>query len=200
VYTTSQFYALDLTAPLSCPTNGAISCGQIGTGPPGIYYHDNIACRGSFQFGNNLSIPMQSAQVDTRSLGNLQTRNSNAVDCLIHAAVDGANQGQDTFTTGQPVAITGGSNNPDPALRRVIIHRSDSIVTAPVFNCPTVGTCDGTGAAQLQIVGFLQLAILEVNGGDINAVILNAAGTDPASTGAPITGAGSSPVPVRLIQ
>jgi hypothetical protein len=195
----SQFYALDLPAPLSCPTNGAISCGQIGTGPPGIFYHDNIACNGSFQFGNNQSIPMPSARVDTRSLGNLQTRTSNAVDCLIHAIADGAGQGQDIFTTGQPVTITGGPNNPDPALRVVKIHRSDSIVTAPVFNCPP-GTCDGTGAAQLQIVGFLQLAILEVNGGNINAVILNAAGTDPGSTGTPITGAGSSPVPVRLIQ
>jgi len=198
VYTTSQFYALDLPAPLSCPNNAAISCSQIGTGPPGLYYHDNIACSGSFEFGNNQSIPMPSAQVDSRSLGPLQTRTSDGVRCLIHA--DGAGQGQDTFATGPPVTITGGSNNPDPALRGVSIHRSDSIVTAPVFNCPTAGTCDGTGAMQLQIIGFLQLAILEVNGGNINAVILNAAGTDPASTGTPVTGAGASPVPVRLIQ
>jgi len=55
---------------------------------------------------------------------------------------------------------------------------------------------------QLQIVGFLQLAIQDVTGGGgkIDAVILNAAGTDPASTGTPVTGAGPSPVPVRLIQ
>jgi hypothetical protein len=99
------------------------------------------------------------------------------------------------------VTITGGSNNPDPALRGASIHRSDSVVTAPVFNCPAVGTCDGTGAAPLQIVGYLQLGIRDFNGGgNIEAVILNAAGTDPASTGTPITGAGSSPVPVRLIQ
>jgi hypothetical protein len=197
---TAQFYALDLPAPLSCPTNGAISCSQIGTGPSGIYYHDNIACRGSFEFGNNQSIPMPSAQVDARSVGNLHARTSAGVQCLIHAAGDGPDQGQDTFTTGLPMTITGGFNNPDPALRGVTINRSDSIVTAPVFNCPTVGTCDGTGATQLQIVGFLQLAIQEVNGGDIKAVILNAAGTDPASAGTPITGAGPSPVPVRLIQ
>jgi hypothetical protein len=196
----TQFYALDLPAPLSCPNNGAISCSQIGTGPPGLYYHDNIACSGSFQFGNNQSIPMPSAQVDTRSVGNLQARTSNGVQCLIHAAGNGPGQGQDSFTTGLPITITGGSNNPDPALRGVIIHRSDSVVTAPVFNCPAVGTCDGTGAVQLQIVGFLQLAIQEVNGGDITAMVLNAAGTDPASTGTPVTGAGPSPVPVRLIQ
>ena len=198
---TAQFFALDLPAPLSCPTNGAISCSQVGTGPPGIYYHDNIACSGSFVFGNNQSIPMTSAQVDTRSVGTLQARTSAGVQCLIHAAGSGLLQGQDTFTTGLPVTITGGSNNPDPALRGVRIHRSDSVVTAPVFNCPTVGPCDGTGAMQLQIVGFLQLAIQDVTGGgNIDAVILNAAGTDPASTGTPVIGAGPSPVPVRLIQ
>jgi Flp pilus assembly protein TadG len=198
----TQFYALDLPAPLSCPTNGAISCSQIGTGPPGIYYHDNIACSGSLEFGNNQSIPMASAQVDTRSFGTLQSRTSDGVQCLIHAGGNGLGQGQDIFTTaGPPVTITGGSNNPDPALRGASIHRSDSVVTAPVFNCPAVGTCDGTGAAPLQIVGYLQLGIRDFNGGgNIEAVILNAAGTDPASTGTPITGAGSSPVPVRLIQ
>jgi hypothetical protein len=197
VYTTSQFYALDLPAPLSCPNNGATSCNQVGTGSPGIYYHDNIACNGSFQFGNNQSIPMPSAQVDSRSLGNLQTRTLDGVQCLIH---ESGGLGQDIFTTGLPVTIKGGLNNPDPTLRNVSIHRSDSIVTAPVFNCPTGVPCDGTGAAQLQIVGFLQLAIVDVNGGNINAVILNAAGTDPGSTGTPISGAGPSPVPVRLIQ
>lgn len=199
---TAQFFALDLPAPLSCPTNGAISCNQIGTGPPGIYYHDNIACSGSFEFGNNQSIPRASARVDTRSFGNLQSRTSAGVQCLIHAAGSGLGQGQDTFTTtGPPVTITGGSNNPDPALRGISIHRSASVVTAPVFNCPAVGTCDGTGTAQLQIVGYLQLGIRDITGGgNIEAVILNAAGTDPASTGTPVTGAGSSPVPVRLIQ
>lgn len=197
---TAQFFALDLPAPASCPNNGAISCGQIGTGPPGLYYHDNIACNGSFQFGNNQSIPMPSVQVDTRSAGNLQTRTSDGVQCLIHASGPGTGQGQDTFIYGPPLTITGGSNNPDPNLRGVSIHRSDSIVTAPVFNC--AGTCDGTGAVQLQIVGFLQLAIQDVTagGGSIDALVLNAAGTDPASTGTPVTGTGSSPVPVRLIQ
>jgi hypothetical protein len=201
---TAQFYALDLPAPASCPSNGAISCNQIGTGPPGLNYHDNIACSGSFQFGNNQSIPMPSAQVDTRSMGNLQARTTPGVQCLIHAAGPDLDQGQDSFATGPtgpPVTITGGSNNPDPALRGVIIHRSDSVVTAPVFNCPTAVACDGSGAMQLQIVGFLQLAIRDVTAaGDIEAIILNAAGTDPASTGTPVTGAGHSPVPVRLIQ
>src|SRR5205814_1495833 len=134
--------------------------------------------------------------------GTLRVRTRDGVQCLIHAAMPGLDQGQDTFPpTGLPVTITGGLNNPDPALRGVIIHRSDSVVTAPVFNCPTAGACDGTGAMQLQIVGFLQLAIRDVTAtGDIEAVILNAAGTDPASTGTPVIGTGQSPLPVRLIQ
>src|SRR5437868_4755875 len=199
---TAEFYAIDPPAPLSCPSNSALSCNQIGTGPPGIFYHDNIACTGSFNFANGQSIPMASVQVDTRSKGNLQSRTVSGTQCLIHAAGSGLGQGQDTFTTGLPVTITGGTNNPNPALRGVSgIHRSDSVITAPVFNCPAVGPCDGTGAVQLQIVGFLQLGILDITAaGDINAVILNAAGIDPTSTGTPVTGAGSSPVPVRLIH
>ena len=198
---TAEFYAIDPPAPLVCPSNAAVSCNQIGTGPPGVFYHDNIACTGSFKFGNNQSIgPGQPIQIDGRSLGTLHTRTVNGTQCLIHAGASGVGQGQDSFTTGLPVVITGGSNNPNANLRNVIgIHRSDSVVTAPVFNCPPAGACDDT--AQLEIVGFLELGIQEVTAaGDINAVILNAAGLDPASQPPSITGSGLSPIPVRLIQ
>jgi len=123
---------------------------------------------------------------------------------LIHASSTGLVQGQDSFTTlGPPVTITGGSNNPNASLRLVNgIHRSDSVVTVPVFNCPS-GGCNGT-LQQLPIAGILQLGILDVtpsltdaSAGDIEAVILNAAGLDPASTGTPINGAGTA---VRLIH
>jgi len=97
-----------------------------------------------------------------------------------------------------PVAIDGGFNNPKPLMRLATnISRSDSVVTVPVFNCP-VGVCDGT--AQLPIVGFLQLGIQSVASGDISVVVLNVAGCDPNNPGLPISGAGVSPVPVRLIQ
>jgi hypothetical protein len=47
----------------------------------------------------------------------------------------------------------------------------------------------------------LQIGIQDVNPtGDIDAVILNAAALDPASTGTTIVGAGTSPVAVRLIH
>jgi Flp pilus assembly protein TadG len=205
-----QFYALDGPAPQSCPSNGAVSCNQIGTGPPNLNYHDNIACTGSFKFGNNQSIPISGGpglppvQVDTRSLGTLQVRTRDGTLCLIHADNPGLDMGQDSFTqVTLPLTITGGYNNPDPALASVSgIQRSDSVVTAPVFNCPAApATCDGTGASPLQIVGFLQLGIQDVTGsGDIHAVILNAAGTSPTGVTPPITGAGTSPIPVRLIQ
>ena len=202
-----QFYALDGPAPQTCPSNGAVSCNQIGTGPPNLNYHDNIACTGSFKFGNNQSIPMAGSppvQVDTRSLGTLQVRTRDGTLCLIHADSPGPGMGQDSFTqVTLPLTITGGYNNPDAALANVSgIHRSDSVVTAPVFNCPAApATCDGTGVSSLQIVGFLQLGIQDVTAtGDIHAVILNAAGTSPTGVTPAITGAGTSPVPVRLIQ
>jgi hypothetical protein len=150
--------------------------------------------------------------VDTRSPGNLPARTIAGTECLIHAGGTGP-AGQDIFMTPvppAPVTITGGLNNPNVSLRSVnSIHRSDSVVTVPVFDCHSVVTCDGTGAAPLPIVGFLQLGIVDINTVTnacsptlpcIDAVILNAAGLDPASTGTPITGAGTSPVPVRLIH
>ena len=80
-----------------------------------------------------------------------------------------------------------------------VIPAKVAVVTVPVFNCPAVGACDGT--AQLPIVGFLQLGIqYYIVTGDISVVVLNVAGCDPSNTGFPISGAGTSPVPVRLIR
>jgi len=195
------FYAIDPPAPVSCPSSSAVSCNQIGTGPPGLYYHDNIACRGTAHFTCGQIIgPGQPIQVDTRSIGNLIARTDPGTQCLIHANAPGPAQGQDTFTTGAlPVTIAGGSNNPNSSLRLASsISRSDSVVTVPVFNCPAIGACDGT--AQLPIVGFLQLGIQSVVAGDISVVVLNVAGCDPSNPGVPISGAGISPVPVRLTR
>ena len=64
---------------------------------------------------------------------------------------------------------------------------------SPPLNC----------SQQLQIIGFLQLGIQYVNvspSGDITAVILNAAGSNPGNSGNAINGGGVSPIPVRLIQ
>jgi hypothetical protein len=195
------FYAIDPPAPVSCPSPSAVSCNQIGTGPPGLFYHDNIACRGTAHFAcGQLIGPGQPIQVDTRSQGNLIARTDPGTQCLIHANAPGPAQGQDTFTTtGPPVTIGGGSNNPNALLRTAAsISRSDSVVTVPVFNCPAGLTCNGT--VDLQIAGFLQLGIQSVAVGDISAVLLNVAGCNPSNAGTPISGAGISPVPVRLTR
>jgi len=196
------FYAIDAPAPVSCPSSSAVSCNQIGTGPPGLFYHDNIACRGTAHFSCGQPIgPGRPIQVDTRSLGSLHPRTDAGTECLIHANGSDLTQGQDTFTaTGPPVTIGGGSNNPNSLMRLASsISRSDSVVTVPVFNCPAGPTCNGT--VDLQIAGFLQVGIQSVpTPGDISAVVLNIAGCDPSNPGVSISGAGTSPVPVRLIR
>ncbi len=103
------------------------------------------------------------------------------------------------------MTITGGYNNPNPDLRNAAsISRSDSVVTVPVYNgaIPSLNLCPSTTCNQTaQIVGFLQLGIQYVdNSGNLNAVILNAAGVNPANSGNPVSGGGVSPIPVRLIQ
>ena len=205
----SQFYALDGPEPNYCPSHGAVSCSGIGTGPPGIFYHDNIACSNTaFQYSCGQQIgPGQSVRVDTRSLGTLQVRTEAGTECLIHASsASQVNSGQDMFSGGTPpVIITGGANNPNLALQGITnISRSDSVVTVPVYNGGDLG-CSSSGCTNTAtVIGFLQLGIQSVypNAGTValNAVILNASGCNPANTGTPVVGGAVSPVPVRLIQ
>jgi hypothetical protein len=182
-----QFCALDGPAPIACPSTNAVSCTQIAS----TVYHDNIACENGFNFTNGQTIgPGQAFQLDTRPLGPIAAETTAGTECLIHASGSGpANTGQDSFVG---TTITGGSNNPNPALQGVSnISRSDSVITVPVIGAGT----------PLPIVGFLQLGINYVDGlGNIDTVVLNTAQLDPASIGTPITGAGTSPVTVRLIH
>ena len=203
-----QYHYYPINIPISppapvCPSPGAVSCG--GGGAPGADYHDNIACSGTFQFSCGQQIgPSQSITVDTDPPGQVKT--SPGTQCLIHAQSNGLGSGQDIFNPGAPVTITGGDNNPNTALRNVAsISRSDSVITVPVYDviggatedlCPS-GICSVTGT----VVGFLQLGIESVDSaGDLNAVILNAAGCNPTNSGTPVSGGGVSPIPVRLIQ
>ena len=178
-----DFYALDGPAPVACPSTSAVSCTQIGTGNPNTNYHDNIACENGNNFGNGQFIgPGQTFQLDNRPLGNLQARTRAGTECLIHASGASQGQGQDGFNG---CTIIGGANNPNPALQLVSnISRSDSVVTVPVFDLPAGGW---NPTAQLPIKGLLQLGIVDVmpGGAGIDAVILNVACLDPASTGTP---------------
>jgi Putative Flp pilus-assembly TadE/G-like len=201
----NQFYALDPPQPNLCPSNSAVQCNNIGTGPPGIFYHDNIACSNTaFRYSCGQQIgPGQPVLVDARVLGNLKTRTEQGTQCLIHSFSTYLNQGQDVINAGPPITIDGGANNPNPALHVTNISRSDSVVTVPVYAgsnlCPG-GTCNVTAT----VMGFLQLGIQDVSPpgqqGAIQAVIMNASACNPANTGAPVTGGALSAIPVRLIH
>jgi Tfp pilus assembly protein PilE len=200
----SQFYALNPPAPNYCPSNGALNCNQIGTGPPNVFYHDNIACSNTaFQYSCGQQISDGGpVKIDVRPAGSIQVRTQAGVECLIHANSAGPFQGQDTINAGTPVTIDGGTNNPNAALQGATnISRSDSVVTVPVYGGGDPG-CSSSGCTNtLTVIGFLQLGIQDVDAtGNIDAVILNASGCNPANTGTPVAGGAVTPIPVRLIH
>jgi len=188
-----QFCAIDGPAPIACPSSNAISCTQVGTGGLGNYL-DNIACENGSTFTNGQTIgPGQTFQQDPGPVGPGTAVIQDTVfgtQCLIHSS---GGTGQDILTPTVPVTIAGGSYNPNSALQGVSnISRSDSVVTVPTFN---------TSGSSFAIGGFLQLGIRDVNSdGTIDTLVLNVVHWDPTSTGTPITGAGTSPVTVRLIH
>jgi hypothetical protein len=203
------YYALDLTPQATdCPSSSAApagSCNNLGS----TAYHDNIACADTaltLSCGDTVNV-----YPNTNS-GPMETKTREGIQCLIHTTDHGnpptsctTDTDPDCFVSGSPVTVNGGASNPNPAMRAANISRSDSIVTVPIFDfqasadnpCP-VGLPCGTAT----VIGFLQLGIQSVsNAGDIGAVVLNAAGCDPAAAGNPaVSGGGVSPVPVRLTQ
>ena len=209
--TTSQYYPIDIPidppTPV-CPSTSAVSCSNLFTGGPHAPYRENIGCSGTFQFSCGQAIGAGSLTVHTLSGIDAATRNGTG--CLIHADTPGfPGVGQDTINlspVGTPVAIAPGYNNPNPALvSATSISRSDSVVTVSVYNggdlCPG-GSAGCTQTNALGVIGFLQLGIqyVDSSGGTIHAVILNAAGCNPANSGTAVAGGEVSPIPVRLIQ
>jgi Putative Flp pilus-assembly TadE/G-like len=191
-----QYYVFDPGASNVCPATTATGCLTIANG-----LSDDIACANTQ--------PLQCG--DVIDLDKLNGNGANPADtvsgtqCLIHATTTGpGGTDQDSFSAGtSPVIITGGLSNPNPALQgKTNISRSDSVVNVPLFDwtgdpCPTK-KCKTT---QL-IMGFLQLGIQDVTAaGDLDAVVLNAVGCNPAPTVAtPVTGGGVSALPVRLVN
>ena len=202
------FYALDPPQPNDCPAS-TNNCNQIGTGPPGVFYHDNIACSNtSFQYSCGQQIgpgspPSSNVVFDQRPLGFVATRTVAGISCLVHSTNSTPPlTGQDSFSVNTaPVIITGGTNNPNATLQGVPnISRSDSVVTVPVYGganaCPT-----SPSNCTAQVIGFLQVGIQNVDAtGHITAVIMNAAPCNPANNaGNPVVGGAVSPLPVRLV-
>jgi hypothetical protein len=143
------------------------------------------------------------------------------INILIHAGGDGLGNGQDTICapqtipacTAPPFKITGGSNNPNAALRGQVITQSDSIVTVPVYD--PVKLASPAAGTFVTVVGYLQMFVqtaYRLGGADmVQGVILNVStcgsggGTCGASgggsgTGGTVSGGGAGFVPVRLVH
>jgi putative Flp pilus-assembly TadE/G-like protein len=211
----SDLYYFPLDIPVSpsasCPSGAAISCGLVGSDD----YFDNIACSTPTLFSCQLPTtvgPTEIIKIIPPTTPGLANRTREGGRCLIHANNDNLGQGQDELIESgggaPPVIINGKDNNPNPLLQNVPnISRSDSVVTVPLYDgsnlCPG-GACSVTKP----IVGFLQLGIKRtIPGGggqpQLEAVIMNASGCNPAVVGSgitPVSGGGVSSIPVRLIH
>jgi hypothetical protein len=129
------------------------------------------------------------------------------VECLIHASGTGNNKGQDELDKspwpGSPMQITAGSGLQNGNL----VTTSSSIVTIPIVDYCTAPNCVSPLGGPVTIVGYMQAFINQVHGtgpppaqGDINITVLNiTACSSPNAANPVVGGAGTSPVPVRLI-
>jgi Putative Flp pilus-assembly TadE/G-like len=146
-------------------------------------------------------------QTITTDNGNTVGPTDQGVDARIYASADGPNHGQDTIDTsvGPPFPITGGANNPNPALvGQTYYGPSPSEVLVPVYGGQTLNP----GGDTTTIVGFMQIflqyATHSGNSDLINVVVLKVMGcaSDDGSDGntPSITDTGGAPVPIRLIR
>jgi len=127
--------------------------------------------------------------------------------CLIHASGEGAGQGQDVLT--EPTPIFSAPYQIKQQSSGNFVTTSNSIVTIPILD--TVPGFQLLRGATVTVDGFLQAFVNQVNGppsgggqppeGSINITVLNIAGCSSSNNGATpvVGGAGTSPVPVRLI-
>lgn len=155
--------------------------------------------------------PLSCGATLTTANGNILGPTNQGVDALINASNDGLNRGQDSIdtTVGPPFAITGGANNPNPALVGKTFFdysQSPSVVTVPVYT----GNSLPPGGTTVTIVGYMQVFIKDAdhvgNSDNVDVVILNISscgGAPPGGGGGttpPIIAAAGSPVPIRLIR
>jgi Putative Flp pilus-assembly TadE/G-like len=126
--------------------------------------------------------------------------------CLTHATSAGLGRGQDVLDPspwpGNPMTIT-------VPLSGNLVTTSSSIVTIPIIDTCVGAGCFPAAGGAVTVIGFMQAFINQVQdggtpgttAGDINITVLNIAGCSASPNGAnPVVGgAGTSPVPVRLI-
>jgi hypothetical protein len=139
-----------------------------------------------------------------------------AVNTLIHACgtgPPGSPACQDTITMNRDGSwtITGGTNNPNPALVGKAITNSDSLVTLPIYD----GHVVNPGIQPVTIIGYMQLFIewedqqvqAGAGAGDIPITvrILNVTGCGRrtgtcGNSSSTVQGGGGSLIPVRLVR
>lgn len=130
---------------------------------------------------------------------------ANGVECLIHQT---PGNGQDTLNTGPPLyplQIQVGGNHPLAGTvlsTGDLVTTSDSLVTIPVYD-ETIAPDRPTSATGVNVIGFLQVFIQDVQGagpnpGEFHVKVINVSGCGNAASGAPIST--GSAVPVRLIH
>jgi hypothetical protein len=132
-----------------------------------------------------------------------------AVNALIHATGSGPGNGQDTIAMNPDGSwtITGGTNNPNPALVGKTVRNSDSLVTLPIYD----GHFVNPGIQQITIIGYMQMFIewedQQAQAGDIPITvrILNVTGCGNrtgtcGNSSSTVQGGGGSLIPVRLVR
>jgi hypothetical protein len=138
--------------------------------------------------------------------GGLAGLSASGAECLTRAGSTGLG-GQDVLTPptwpAAPFQIQAGTSNPQNGN---FVATSNSIVTIPIID--TSAVIPATGGT-VTVVGFMQAFINQVQdgtggtttAGDINITVLNVAGCsiNPNAANPVVGGAGTSPVPVRLI-
>jgi hypothetical protein len=147
--------------------------------------------------------------VNPRHPGRLSGPSALGAECLIRAANPGAGQGQDVLQNPGPwptapfqfQALSGPQTGN-------VVTTSSSIVTIPIIDTSNTTVFQSASPYGVTVVGFMQAFINQVqdgttpgtNRGDINVTVLNIAGCSTTPNGAnPVIGAGTSPIPVRLI-
>lgn len=218
----------DIIPPVSLPRPAPISAaqylpalvgggGNIGPacGAGGTAFQQSISGCDSVTYACGGTVENVQVDYSLPDPGRVGGEVENGVECLIHAAGLGEDQGQDTidktaFPAG-PIQIRAGSSNPligagSSITAGTVITTSSSIVTIPVID-----TNVGIGITA-RVIGFLQAFIEHVDPADLGGsievrvakvMVLNVSGCGSNVAGpppGPISGGGVSPVPVRLIH
>jgi Putative Flp pilus-assembly TadE/G-like len=164
--------------------------------------NNNRPYRQSIECCNTRRITCGSATLQVAS-DNVKQDTQDGAKCLTHQS---NGQQPDSLSGTSPFTITGGSGNPNPALRGQTITASDSLVTVPIYNGSSSSSCsdndEGGGGCLVTatITGFMQLFIRNVDDdvqGRVQTTIMNISSCGGSSD--VITGGGLSPVAVRLV-